>query len=332
MARCQQPLAAGTKAHAGLIQYFAQVMTHSTAVDQPAQRAPGGALRARLPDGRLHFQHGPIDLIMGVEGAVSVVQAATEAAWQRFDTILPELVAELSALRRPIPQAAPVAPALSGAVARRMAQACWPHRRQYMTCMAAVAGAVADEVLEALLSAGPLDRAYVNNGGDIAIHLSAGQSYAVGLLANVDHLHVRAGQLLADGRFTLLPHMGIGGVATSGWRGRSQSLGIADSVTVFATCAAQADAAATLVANAVNVQHPAIRRAPADTVKDDTDLGSLLVTLDVGALPDTAVNQALDSGEREAQGLLAAGHIKGAVLVLQGQARMVGLEHLGASG
>ena len=37
----------------------------------------------------------------------------------------------------------------------------------------------------------------------------------------------------------------VGGIATSGWRGRSQSLGIADAVTVLADTAARADAAAT---------------------------------------------------------------------------------------
>ena len=40
----------------------------------------------------------------------------------------------------------------------------------------------------------------------------------------------------------------VRGVATSGWRGRSHSLGIADSVTVLAATAAMADAAATVIA------------------------------------------------------------------------------------
>ena len=49
------------------------------------------------------------------------------------------------------------------------------------------------------------------------------------------------------------------GIATSGWRGRSFSLGIADAVTVLAATAAEADAAATVIANAVDLPgHPAI--------------------------------------------------------------------------
>ena len=49
------------------------------------------------------------------------------------------------------------------------------------------------------------------------------------------------------------------GVATSGWRGRSFSLGIADAVTVLARTGAAADAAATIIANAVDLPgHPAV--------------------------------------------------------------------------
>ena len=41
----------------------------------------------------------------------------------------------------------------------------------FITPMAAVAGAVAEEVLGAMMRAAELERAYVNNGGDIALHL-----------------------------------------------------------------------------------------------------------------------------------------------------------------
>ena len=51
-------------------------------------------------------------------------------------------------LRRPVGEAYPL---LQGPVARRMAEAVWPHRAVYITPMAAVAGAVADEMLQALV-------------------------------------------------------------------------------------------------------------------------------------------------------------------------------------
>ena len=69
------------------------------------------------------------------------------------------------------------------------------------------------------------------------------------------------------------------GIATSGWRGRSFSLGIADSVTVLADNAAMADAAATMIANSVNIKnHPLIIKKPAKEIYEDSDLKNLMVT------------------------------------------------------
>ena len=50
-----------------------------------------------------------------------------------------------------------------------------PLAEVFVTPMAAVAGSVADEMLAALLAGRTVDRAYVNNGGDIALYLAAGQ-------------------------------------------------------------------------------------------------------------------------------------------------------------
>ena len=90
------------------------------------------------------------------------------------------------------------------------------------------------------------------------------------------------------------------GVATSGWQGRSHSLGIADAVTVLARCAAVADAAATLIANAVDVDHPGIRREPARVLDEDSDLGDRPVTVAVPALDPETIDAALDAGAHDA--------------------------------
>jgi ApbE superfamily uncharacterized protein (UPF0280 family) len=127
-----------------------------------------------------------------------------------------------------------------------------------------------------------------------------------------------------DGTFELDAALPIRGVATSGWRGRSWSLGIADSVTVLARDAASADAAATMIANAVNVDHPAIERAPASSVDDNSDLGDRLVTVDVGALDRDAIESALTQGAAKASSLVERGIVWGAALVLQGHVRVAG--------
>ena len=275
-------------------------------------------LAARLPDGRLHLQEGPIDLLIGFEGPRPAVQQAVAAASAAFAGLLAGLVAELPVLRAPL-GADP--PALRGPVARRMAAAVWPHRRGFITPMAAVAGAVADEVLAAIAAIPGLSAAHVNNGGDIALHLTAGASLRIGLVRDL-------ARAAPDGLVRLSAADGIGGVATSGWPGRSFSLGIADAVTVLAADAASADAAATVIANAVNAEHPAITRAPAATLDPDSDLGPRLVTTAVGALPPEVVAAALAAGEAVAEGLIQRGLIAGALLALQGETLAVGVPRL----
>jgi len=110
------------------------------------------------------------------------------------------------------------------------------------------------------------------------------------------------------------------GVATSGRHGRSFSLGIADAVTVLARTASQADAAATIIANAVDLPgHPAILRCPAHDLQPDSDLGARLVTRGVGELSGCEVEDALEAGADSARKLLAAGLIDGAALRLHGE-------------
>lgn len=270
-----------------------------------------GAACARLSGERLHCQHGPIDLVIKAWGERVEVEAAYEQAWRRFREVLAELVAELPVLRTPVGTAHPL---LHGPIARRMAQAVWPYRNVYITPMAAVAGAVADEVLAALRARRSLRKAYVNNGGDIALYLAPGERLEVGVVNDPQRPAFAASA-------TIDFPSPVRGLATSGWRGRSQSLGIADAVTVLAACAAEADAAATLVANAVNTEHPAIRRMPARRLREDSDLGELPVTVGVGALPDEAVDSALDAGARAVREFGDGGRLLGAYLALQGRTR-----------
>jgi ApbE superfamily uncharacterized protein (UPF0280 family) len=290
-----------------------------------------GPTRTPLPGGRWHFAHGPIELVIGADaGGGAAVQAtgqepspdaaadaltqAHEAAWQRFQTVLQELVAELPMLRQPV-QAGPCP--VRGVVARRMWQACAALPTDFITPMAAVAGAVAQEILDVYRQAG-VHRAFVNNGGDIALHLAPGAQWRVGLVADISRRRIAL-----DGGFVIDSQDPVRGVATSGWRGRSHSLGIADAVTVLAATAAQADAAATVIANAVNPaqrdEDLGIERAPACQLKDDSDLGEHLVTVQVPALPAGVVAKALRRGARIAEQLREASLIHAAVLSCQGQ-------------
>lgn len=260
---------------------------------------------------RLHLNHGPIDLIVEAFGEAEEVRAAYGQATARFGTVLEELVGELPELRR---AASPGGlRRFAGSTAQRMEAAVVPLAEHFITPMAAVAGAVADEMLAALVQGRRLDRTYVNNGGDCALHLEDGTSLTVAIAGTGDGLGDRAVVRSADP---------ARGVATSGWRGRSFSLGIADAVTVLARSAAAADAAATIIANAVDLPgNPAIARRPARALSPDSDLGDRPVTVGVGDLSPREIGAALDAGLRAAEGLAERGLIAGAALFLRGDMR-----------
>ncbi|HVI88754.1 MAG TPA: UPF0280 family protein [Dongiaceae bacterium] len=278
---------------------------------------------ALMPDGRrLHLQHGPIDLVIEAWGAPDDIMSAYRQAMVAFQTVLSGLVAELPLLRRPLPATGSL-PQAEDVIARKMIAACAPYRHGFITPMAAVAGAVADHILSALKRDRALAKAYVNNGGDIALWLGSDAQLDCGLVT--DLLSPRV-----TGIFHLVPEMRIGGIATSGAPGkgsggRSFSRGIADAVTVLAGDAATADAAATIIANAVDLpDHPAIGRMPANSMDPDSDLGDRLITVSVPALTASEVVAALERGRCQAEELTASGMIAAAVLALQGEIRLSG--------
>ena len=150
--------------------------------------------------------------------------------------------------------------------------------------MAAVAGAVAQELIACYERPG-IERAWVNNGGDIALHLAPGQSARVGLFADLARFDLRGSCAAAhDRRPVRRSHaeLPVRGVATSGWRGRSFSLGIADSVTVLARHRGRGRRGGHGDRQrGRRRRRAASMRRPASECKDDSDLGDIPVTVDV---------------------------------------------------
>ncbi len=269
-----------------------------------------------LSDGRrLHLHDGPIDLIVEAFGGTSEINDAYQAVAKRFVTVLDELCSELSLLRMPVRVDGPVP---TGAIAKRMTAAVLPYsQRTFITPMAAVAGAVAEEMIETMIGAANLSKAYVNNGGDIALHLAPGETFVVGMVERPDRPSL-------FGKVKLHSTQPVRGIATSGWRGRSFSLGIADAVTVLSDHAAMADAAATIIANAVDLPgHPNITRVPARDLAPDSDLGDRLVTTAVGDISPREISAALEAGCAVADALRSEGLIRSAALCLCGETRLV---------
>ena len=273
-----------------------------------------------MADNRLHLQHGPIDLILHVDASEEIRKRLYSTAKKRFSTVLQELVVEMDLLKHPWSADLPDP---KGGIAQKM---CFAVRGSdiFVTPMAAVAGAVADEMLETMLFEAQkpdscvehIHRMYVNNGGDIAFWLNTGESFSIGVVDNPGIPELNA-------RVSLAYESPVRGIATSGWRGRSLSLGIADAVTVLAGSAATADAAATLIANDVNVDYPGILKRPAYEVKDESDLGMLPVTVDVPPLPVDQISEALKRGAQTAGNFIRTGKIEAAYLSLQKQTLVV---------
>jgi len=157
---------------------------------------PAAASAMLLADGRLHLHHGPIDLVIGADGTAAAVRRAYRLAAARFNTILDELVGELDLLRRPLCQTScrPVGDVAARMWAASMCHLAHHNGADYVTAMAAVAGAVADEILAVICDKADLDRAYVNNGGDIALFLNPAAAsrpkFSIGICVDPDIVFV----------------------------------------------------------------------------------------------------------------------------------------------
>jgi len=285
-------------------------------VSNPASLCVGPQAWLLNNGARLHLHHGPIDLIIDAIGEHADVRLAYKQATLAFTHVLKALAAQLPVLRRVYSSSSDTQ--YFGPVAMRMQQAVSPLASYNVTPMIAVAGAVADHVLSRMIKGCDLVRAQVNNGGDIALYMSDDAVTKIGICTDLnasEHNNI----------IKLTSEQGVGGIATSGWQGRSHSLGIADAVTVLSTNAASADAAATLIANAVDIpESNKVIRLPASELDVDSDLEDRLVTIKVNSLNESEKNRALAAGQLCTQQLMVDGDVLGCFIYLQGQARVIG--------
>lgn len=265
-----------------------------------------------LDDGRVRFCHGPIDVLATIEASGIQRDQAIQAMESAFEGLLESLVGELPRLRaEPVAGIAVASESAVTSTAQRMVAAALPvFKHTFVTPMAAVAGSVADTLL-ASVDTSTVDRLIINNGGDIAFHLAPGRHIDVGL--------AQLGGGAISGSIRVHDSDPVRGVATSGRRGRSLTLGIADSVTVLATTAAAADVAATVIASAVDLPGSTkVERLPASDVDESAGLGDRLVVVGVGDLTKNDEQQALEPGLALARKLQEDGLVHSVALKLGG--------------
>ena len=234
-------------------------------------------------DNRLFLRHGPINIVLEAIGIDK--DLAYQNVKGYFETLLEQLVLDMELLKKEVV----FNRKFNNKISQSMQDATERYSPAFITPMAAVAGSIADNILRVLINNTNLEKAYVNNGGDVSFYLNKNQIMKTSLAAIPN--------MIAEIKYKDKSR----GIATSGWRGKSFSRGIADSVTVLADNAAMADAAATMIGNAVDIyNHPKIKKQPANEMYEDSDLKNLLITVEVGLLTKVEIKEALKNGYQTA--------------------------------
>jgi len=178
-----------------------------------------------------------------------------------------------------------------------------------LTPMAAVAGSVSDALKEFLKNEG-LDLISVNNGGDISIFNKNGREL------KIDIGDIRTGESSLNS--LIIDQITDYGLATSGFGGRSFTLGLADSVTVIAATGALADAAATFICNCTNMETDQVIRRKASEIDPLTDIPDYEVTIKINGLNSFDIMKSLENGLYNASKLKQLKCIYDAVIKLRG--------------
>ena len=184
-----------------------------------------------------------------------------------------------------------------------------------VTPLVGVAGAVADEVADFVFDNEAISKVIVNNGGDIAVRLRGEEKVKVGIKTDV-----------RSERWSYVLEVdsssNIGGIATSGFDGRSFTKGIATAAVAVATNASFADVTATLLGNATNIDSPLIERQLAEDIYPATDIWGHWVTTKVGQISQSEIEEAVENGLAKAREFQNRGLILGALIALRREVRI----------
>ena len=257
-----------------------------------------------LGPGRLFMDYGPIQATLTAYRDGQPLQNELEAAAAHGTAQLRELASFLPVAKLPPGEIRGLAALPEILLA--MIQAVRSCGDPTLTPMAAVAGTFADFMADFLVAQGAT-KVMVSNGGDIALRLLPGERTRVGIVSD---LHTGTCSHTLD----VEAADGIGGIATSGFGGRSFSKGIASAAVVLGRTCRIADAAATLVANHTISPDPGITQILAEKLDPETDIAGHWVTASVGSLlPDTR-EKALENGREKARELFDQQMILGAAI------------------
>jgi len=256
---------------------------------------------AWLSDGkRLHLQNGPLNLILQAFGPPSEVGRAYDAAIERARALVFELAEDVPRLQGGLTP--------NTAVGRRASAAC-AEVTGALGPVTAVTGAVADEVLAALVQGGPLDRAFVNNRGCLAFHLAEGQSITPLAMDWAEFPRQEA-------KLPIRSEVRTRALVCAGWRFDGMAFGYVDRIYTAAPSSAVAEAALGSIC-ARMVPATGAQSVPATIIMPESVLGDLAVYPSRQDISGDEAAVLIAQGGEMADALFAAGTVTFAVMELK---------------
>jgi len=260
---------------------------------------------------KVYVEYGPVQMVVEATCHQQPMPNKLHEAAIMVPEILNSLVGVLQYAKKRWPLLADVGDLDMPEVLRRMLNSVASTHDETLTPMAAVAGTFADIVADYLAENGAT-KVIVNNGGDIAVRLESGESTVIGIAP-------RSGGASPTHFIRLDSNSKVGGVTTSGFGGRSLTLGVADATVAVACNASVADACSTLIANHTYVVCPQVQRRLACEIDPQSDIADMWVTTQVNNLPEWAVDEALASGISKAIDLIEEKVLSGSVVFVGGK-------------
>ncbi len=246
---------------------------------------------AWLADGkRLHLRNGPVNLIIQAFGQPAQLGRAYEAGIERARALVVELAEDLPRLQAQ--EAFLSAVGLRAAAATQAVPGGLPP-------VAALTGAIADEVLTAMTQAGAFARGFVNNHGAVAFHLAEGESLTPQAMDWPEFSRY-------DSTRVPIPSAARArGMAAGGWHYHGFAFGCVDRIYTAAPSAAVAEAVLGSISAAMQPR-TGMRKVMAGMLEAESVLG----TLEVYPAMDMAeedIASAMVQAREAAEGLFAAG-------------------------
>ena len=264
-------------------------------------------MKSLIEDDKLFIENGPTNII--AEAFSSEKKEIYNLICEYSSKFLKDLSLEIEKLKKPTSQKNKFV----SDIANTMFEATKLFLPNFVTPMASVAGSISELLLLKVLEKFKVNKIYINNGGDISLYISKNEKFNFSI----------SGKTVCVIEYSDIA--GFGGIATSGWKGRSFSMGIADSVTVIAEKASVADAAATIIGNYIDLKNSnKVKKTAANNLYEETDLNDKLITVSVENLTENEIRQAMSKGRNISEHYISKNLIKSVIINLQDNILILG--------